>query len=71
MWGDVPCEGVEMSTEDAFTADSKGDSSGDNEMHCAAPSCWERAQPVTVADETDVPAWLCERHLKTFLEVSS
>ena len=39
---------------------------------CAAPSCWEPAEPVEIADRdvSDEPV-LCETHRRAYLGVSS
>lgn len=38
---------------------------------CQAPSCWERGTVIVVESVTEIGTRLCERHRKSFLEVSS
>ena len=51
---------------------ASGVESRDRHQVCSAPSCWEPAEPVEIADRdvSDEPV-LCETHRRAYLGVSS
>jgi len=54
------------------TADGGLDDDRDRGPTCVAPSCWERGEPVEIADRgvSEEPV-LCETHRKAYLGVST
>lgn len=43
----------------------------DHAIICAAPSCWSEGQAVLVDGMTEVVAFLCKTHRKSYLGVST
>jgi len=61
-----------MSADHVAHADADGAESGrDGGDTCRAPNCWRDGHAVRVAGQTVRETVLCDRHRRTFLEVSS
>lgn len=61
-----------MSADSVLSAGAhSSESDADASDTCQTPNCWKDAHIVRVADETEVPAVLCDEHARLFLGVSS